>query len=198
MLTAPAASILPSPAGPQPFNFHSHRLVSFTTQLSPSLNCAQQALAGRGGSTHRLNKQQHHGSPGCQHSSSPGCWPQTRLPTCPTTGSRWYPTSRHPKSPATKPGVPALAPVQPRSRTYGAGRMKIPKRIPKAASFPAPHAPSQVVQRQEEDTGVPALCGSSRSRPTWPWGQDRGRMGSCPAKPSPLPKARGLLISFPF
>jgi len=46
MLTASAASPLPSPAGPQPFHFHSHRRVSFTTQLSPSLNCAQQALAG--------------------------------------------------------------------------------------------------------------------------------------------------------
>lgn len=46
MLTASAASTPPSPAGPQPFNFHSHCLVSFTTQLSPSLNCAQQALAG--------------------------------------------------------------------------------------------------------------------------------------------------------
>lgn len=84
------------------------------------------------------------------------------------------------------------------SRTYRAGR--VTKGIPKAASPPVLHAPSQAVWRQggmqksQPFVAAPRAVHHSHGAGIQD-GWATGWMGSCPTKSSPSPKARGLLIS---
>lgn len=109
-LTASAASAPPPQPGPSRFNSHSHRLVSFTTQLSPSLNCAQQVLAEGEKRARQLNEQRHCGSQGCQpHLPAPHTTStETRSPSTTPKPYLWGRKDKNPKGSTFPP--PTLHP----------------------------------------------------------------------------------------
>lgn len=138
-LTASAASAPPPQPGPSRFNSHSHRLVSFTTQLSPSLNCAQQVLAEGGKSARQLNEQRHCGSQGCQpHLPAPHITStKTRSPSATPKPYLWGRKDKNPKSSTFPPHT-----LHPRGSEAGgdAGAPAAPW-----GTATGPHPPSQAL-----------------------------------------------------